>query len=86
MRPNELLYRVNNLVLEHRRALRDPHCEIIEFLGIGPYPLAVKEEEYEQSGYGDSFVPALKRMILDQEIKESTGLGNKGRVQGLTRK
>ncbi len=86
MRPNELLYRVNNLVLEPRRALRDPHCEIIEFLGIGSYPLAVEEEEYQQSGYGDSLVPVLKRMILDHEVKESTGLDNKGRVQRLTRK
>ena len=86
VRPNELLYRVNDLVFESCWTLRYPHREIVEFLGISPYPLAVLEEKYEQSGYGDSLVTVLKRMIFDHEIKENTGLGNKGWVQSLARK
>lgn len=86
MLPNELLYRVNDLVLEPCWALCYPHREIVEFLGVDSYPLAVEEEKYEQSGYGDSLVTVLKRMILDHEIKENTGLGNQGWVQGFARK
>ncbi len=86
MRTNELLYRVNNLVLNPWWALGYPHREIVEFLGVDSYPLAVEEEKHEQSGYCDSLVTVLKRMILDHEIKENTGLGNKGWVQIFARK
>lgn len=86
MLPNELLYRVNDLILEPCWALRYPHREIVEFLGVDLYPLAVEEEKHEQSGYGNSLVTVLKRVILDHEIKENTGLANKGWVQSFARK
>ncbi len=80
MLPNERVYRVNDLVLDLCWALRYPHGKIVELLSIDSYPLVVAQEKHEQSGYCDSLVAVLKRMILDQEIKENTGLGNKGWV------
>lgn len=83
MRPNELLYRINDLVLEDCWALRYPDREIVESLGINSHPLVVAKEKHEQSGYRDSLVAILKGMILDHEIKENTGLGNQGWIQGF---
>ena len=86
MLPKELVNGVHDFVLDPGWALRHPHREIVEFLCIDSYPLAVSEEEDKQGGYSDSLVTVLKRMILDHEVKENTGFDNKRSVQGFARK
>lgn len=83
---NELLNRINDLVLDLWWALRYPLCENVEWMRVDSHPLALAVKKHEQSSYRDSLVAVLKRRILDHEIEEDAGFSNKGWVQIFARK
>ena len=83
MIPNELLYSRDDLFFELRWALRYPHGEIVQLLGISLQPFAVAKQEGEHGGYGNSFIAILKRMVFDHKVKEDTGLIDQRWIQGL---
>ena len=83
---NELLDGRDHLVFELGWTLCYPYREIVQFLGICLQPFSVTKQEREQGRYGNSFVSVLKRMVLDHEVEQNTGLCHQARIQRFARK
>jgi hypothetical protein len=73
----------DGFIFDLRRTLGYPDGEIIKLLGVDSYPFFIFIKENEQRGYGYSFVPVLKWVILDQKVEEDTGFRDKARVKLL---
>jgi hypothetical protein len=81
---DELMYGFYDLFFEWGWALRYPHREIVQFLGIDSEPFVIAMQEHKQGGYGNPLVAILERIVLDHKVKENAGLGEKRWVQIFT--
>lgn len=85
MASNKFFYSRNNLFVESSRTLCHPYCQIIEFLGVDFEPFVIAMQERKQSGYCNSLITILERMVLNHKVEENTGPSNKRRIQTFAR-
>ena len=79
----KLLDSHDGFIFDLGRTLGYPDSEIIKLLGVNLYPFVVFIKENEQRGYGYSFVPILKWVVLDQKVEEDTGFRDEAGVKLL---
>ena len=62
---DEFLNRFDCFFLDFRWTLGYPDRKVIQFLNIDPEPFLVFIEKHKQSGYSNSFITVLERVIFD---------------------